>query len=141
MRSSTSRCLIAAVIMRITPRRSYSPERIAAFMSSVMRPFRVDTGAASKFESIGAGRSGSRRAGRSAAALAAHVLAGQPLQVALNRSGLLSLSLLGRLLVEFPASKLGEDAGFFTGTLETAQSCVDILVLANTNAGHSNLKY
>jgi hypothetical protein len=47
---------------------------------------------------------------------------------------------LGRLLVEFPAPKLGEDAGFFTGTLETTQGGVEILVLANTNAGHSNLK-
>jgi hypothetical protein len=46
---------------------------------------------------------------------------------------------LGRLLVEFPAPKLGEDAGFFTGTLETTQGGVEILVLANTNAGHSNL--
>src|SRR5258708_40333922 len=59
--------------------------------------------------------------------------------MALNRSGLLSLTLLGRLLVEFPAPKLGEDPGFFTGTLETTQGGVEILVLANTNAGHSNL--
>src|ERR1700720_115613 len=56
-----------------------------------------------------------------------------------NRSGLLSLTLLGRLLVEFPAPKLGEDACFFTGTLETTQGGVEILVLANTNTGHSNL--
>jgi hypothetical protein len=47
---------------------------------------------------------------------------------------------LGRLLVEFTAPKLGEDARFFTGTLETTQGGVEILVLANTNAGHSNLK-
>jgi hypothetical protein len=46
---------------------------------------------------------------------------------------------LGRLLVEFTATKLGEDAGFFTGTLEATQGGVEILVLANTNAGHSNL--
>src|ERR1700720_3954714 len=56
-----------------------------------------------------------------------------------NRSGLLSLTLLGRLLVEFPGPKLGEDAGFFTSTLETAQGGIEILVLANTNAGHSYL--
>src|SRR5947209_4910385 len=59
--------------------------------------------------------------------------------MAFHRSGFLSLTLLGGLLVEFPAPKLGEDAGFFTGTLETTQGGVEILVLANTNAGHSNL--
>jgi hypothetical protein len=55
-------------------------------------------------------------------------------------SGLLSLTLLRRFLVEFSAPKLGEDARFFTGTLETTQGGVEILVLTNTNAGHSNLK-
>jgi hypothetical protein len=37
------------------------------------------------------------------------------------RSGLFSLTLLGRLLVEFTSPKLGEDARFFTGTLEATQ--------------------
>jgi glutamate formiminotransferase len=55
------------------------------------------------------------------------------------RSGLFSLTLLGRLLVEFTSPKLGEDARFFTGTLEATQGGVKILILANTNAGHSNL--
>jgi len=59
--------------------------------------------------------------------------------MAFDRSGLLSLTLLGRLLVEFTATKLGEDTGFFTGTLEATQGGVEVLVLANTNAGHSNL--
>src|SRR6185437_1448317 len=40
MRSSTSRCLSAARISRITPRRGLSPPFIAAFMSSVMRALR-----------------------------------------------------------------------------------------------------
>jgi hypothetical protein len=61
--------------------------------------------------------------------------------VAFYRSGLFSLTLLGRLLVEFTSPKLGEDARFFTGTLEATQGGVKILILANTNAGHSNLKY
>jgi hypothetical protein len=52
---------------------------------------------------------------------------------------LLSLTLLGRLLVEFTAPKLGEYARFFTGTLESTKGGVEILVLSNTNAGHSNL--
>jgi hypothetical protein len=51
-----------------------------------------------------------------------------------------SLTLLGRLLVEFAPAKLGEDARFFTGTLEASQGGVKILVLADTNARHSNLK-
>src|SRR5664279_1573310 len=58
----------------------------------------------------------------------------------LHRSGLFSLTFLGGLLVEFTSPELGEDAGFFTGTLEAAQGGVKILILANTNAGHSNLK-
>jgi hypothetical protein len=59
--------------------------------------------------------------------------------MALHRGGLLALTFLGRLLVEFTAAKLGEDARFLAGALEAAQSGVEILVLANTNAGHSNL--
>ena len=56
------------------------------------------------------------------------------------RCGLFSLTFLGGLLVEFTSPKLGEDARFFTGTLEATQGGVKILILANTNAGHSNLK-
>jgi hypothetical protein len=56
------------------------------------------------------------------------------------RSGLFSLTLLGWLLVEFTSPKLGEDARLFTGTLETAQGGVKILILANTNAGHSKVR-
>jgi hypothetical protein len=55
-------------------------------------------------------------------------------------SGLFSLTFLGGLLVEFTSPKLGEDARFFTGTFEATQGGVKILILANTNAGHSNLK-
>jgi hypothetical protein len=58
----------------------------------------------------------------------------------LYRSGLFSLTFLGGLLVEFTSPKLGEDARFFTGALEAAQGGVKVLILANTNAGHSNLK-
>jgi hypothetical protein len=56
-----------------------------------------------------------------------------------DRGSLLSLTFLGRLLVEFTAAKLGEDTRFLAGSLEAAQSGIEILVLANTNAGHSNL--
>ena len=56
------------------------------------------------------------------------------------RGRLFSLTFLCRLLVEFTSPKLGEDARFFTGTLEATQGGVKILILANTNAGHSDLK-
>jgi hypothetical protein len=58
-----------------------------------------------------------------------------------HRRSLFSLTFLGGLLVEFTSPKLGEDTGFLTGTLEAAQGGVKILILANTNAGHSNLKW
>ncbi len=56
------------------------------------------------------------------------------------RGGLFSLTFLGRLLVEFTAPQLGENARLFTGTLEATQGGVKIFILTNTNAGHSNLK-
>jgi N6-L-threonylcarbamoyladenine synthase len=59
--------------------------------------------------------------------------------MSLHSSGLLSLTLLRRLLVEFSATELGEHTGFLARALETAQGGIEILVLANTNAGHSNL--
>src|ERR1700742_2907982 len=54
-------------------------------------------------------------------------------------SGLFSLTFLGRLLVEFTAPQLGEDARLFTGTLEATQGGIKIFILTNANAGHSNL--
>jgi hypothetical protein len=60
--------------------------------------------------------------------------------MAFDGRGLFSLSLLGRLLVEFAPPELREHARFFTGTLEATQGGVKIFILANTNAGHSNLK-
>jgi hypothetical protein len=58
----------------------------------------------------------------------------------LYRGSLFPLTFLGGFLVEFTPPKLCEHAGFFTGTLEAAQGGVKVLILANTNAGHSNLK-
>jgi hypothetical protein len=74
------------------------------------------------------------------AARAAHILSRQALQMPFYRRRLFSLTFLGGLLVEFTSPKLGEDTCFLTGTLEAAQGGVKILILANTNAGHSNLK-
>ena len=58
----------------------------------------------------------------------------------LYRGSLFSLTFLGGLLVEFTPPKLSENAGFSAGALEAAQGGIKILILANTNAGHSNLK-
>src|SRR5580658_1492813 len=138
IRSSTSRCLMAAVIMRMTPSRSFSPERIAAFMSSVIRSLR-DIQRPGQPLVRGSSRRRRRRALRRAAR-AAHILPGQALEMPFHRGSLFSLTLLGGLLVEFTSPELGEDARFFTGTLEATQGGVKILILANSNAGHSNLK-
>ncbi|MEA3141158.1 MAG: hypothetical protein QOK23_3327 [Gammaproteobacteria bacterium] len=59
----------------------------------------------------------------------------------LYRSGFFSLTFLCRLLVEFTAPQLGEDARLFTGTLEATQGGIKIFILTNTNAGHSDLKF
>src|SRR5688572_1472103 len=115
MRSSTSRCWMPAWSMRMQERRSFSPARIAAFMSSVMRALRLIPGSA-----------------RGAAATVAR----GALEVPLDGGGLLAFPLLRRLLVEFPAAEFGQHAGFFAGTLDTTDGSVEILVLADTDARH-----
>jgi hypothetical protein len=96
--------LMPAWSMRMQESRSFSPDRIAAFMSSVMRAFRLIPGSAR----------------RAAAAVARGAL-----EVPLDGGSLLAFPLLGRLFVEFPAAQLGEDAGLFAGALETTQGGVD----------------
>jgi N6-L-threonylcarbamoyladenine synthase len=61
--------------------------------------------------------------------------------VPFHSGGLFSLTFLGRLLVEFTAPQLGEDARLFTGTLEATQGGIKIFILTNANAGHSNLNW
>ena len=107
-------------------------------MSSVIRSFKDTEKRVCGGQYGRAGAAGGALAG--APPRAAHVLARQTLQMTFYRGGLLSLTLLSRLLVEFAAAKLGEDARLFAGALETTQGGIEILVLANTNAGHSNLK-
>ncbi len=53
-----------------------------------------------------------------------------------NGSGFLALSFLSRLFVELTTAKLGQHARFFTGTLETAQGGVEILVFFYANTRH-----
>src|SRR5688572_15676037 len=108
MRSSTSRCLMAAVIMRMVPRRSLSLARIAAFISSVMRSLSdidvgQETGSVGRRGLVGTGRTG-------AAAAAAADVAGDALHVALHCGRFLAFPFLRRLLVEFAPPQLGQDS-------------------------------
>jgi hypothetical protein len=63
---------------------------------------------------------------------------GDALHVALDGGGFLSFPLLRGLFVEFASAQLSENAGFLASTLETAQGGIEILILANTDAGHRN---
>jgi len=60
--------------------------------------------------------------------------------VPLDGGRLLPFPLLGRLLVEFAAAQLREHTGLLAGALEATQRGVEILVLADTDAGHSDLE-
>src|SRR5262245_64360277 len=122
MRSSTSRCLIAACTRRSVASRSFAPARIAVFTSSVIRSL----SAMARREFPLAGR--------------AHAVARDALHVPLDGRGLLARAFLGRLLVELAPPQLGQDAGLLTGALETPQGGIEVLVLADTNARHRNLK-
>src|SRR6187549_3031368 len=127
MRSSTSRCLMAACKRRMTARRSFSPDRIAVFMSSVMRS--LSDKRAALLEEKGSARARPRAVFARAVAL----------EVTLHGGSLLALTLLRRLLIEFAASQLGEHARFFARALETAQGGIEIFVFSYANARHRNL--
>src|SRR5262245_17683165 len=113
---------MAAVIMRMVPRRSLSLARIAAFMSSVMRSLSdIDVDR----DGFVAGLVG---AGRTGTAAAAADVAGDALHVALHCRGLLAFPFLRGLLVEFAPPQLGQDSGLFAGALEAPQGGIEILV-------------
>src|SRR5215470_14193519 len=114
MRSSTSRCLMPARIMRMVPRRSFSPARMAAFMSSWIRSLSVTASAR-------VARGSARRP---------HPVARDALHVALDGRSLLAFPFLGGLLVEFAPPELREDAGLLAGTLEAPQGGIEVLVFA-----------
>src|SRR5688500_3324004 len=121
MRSSTSRCLMAACRRRMTARRSFSPDRIAVFMSSLMRSLSVIWGVSAR-----------TRTGRVFARAVA-------LEVTLHRGGLLALTFLGRLLIEFATPELRQHARFFARALETAQGGIEIFIFTHSHARHRNL--
>src|SRR5690606_20563973 len=162
IRSSTSRCLIAALTRRIPPRRCLSPDFIAVFMSSVRRCLRVmgaparssgnrgkcckdkkpATLARAGFVEVLLRRAGAPAEGSAPAsvqALALGDVARGAARLALDGGGGLALALLGRLLVVLALAGLGEDAGLLAGALEAAQGKLERLVFANFDAGHRNL--
>src|ERR1700691_587706 len=136
MRSSTSRCLTAAMIRRMVPRRSLSPDRIAAFMSSWMRSLRL-IGYTLARATGGSGWQAAPLALRSRAG-GAREIARYALHMPLDGGGLLAFSFLRGLLVEFAPSQLGEHACLLTRPFETPQGGVEILVLAYSNTRHRN---
>src|SRR5262249_58698578 len=71
---------------------------------------------------------------------ATHAVAGDALHVPLDGGRLLALALLRGLLVELAPAQLREDARLLAGTLEAPQGGIEILVFADANARHQNLK-
>src|SRR5258705_3748131 len=69
-------------------------------------------------------------------ACGADEVARDALDVALHCGGLLALTLLRGLLVEFAAAQLGEYTRLLTGTLEAAQGGIKVLVFPDSNARH-----
>src|SRR5690554_1590868 len=119
LRSSTSRCLMAAVIRRKVATRGLSPARMASLIESVIRPL-----------------SSLMRAANSVEARAASLFAGEALHVALDRGSGFALTHLCRLFVELATANLGQNAGFFTGTLEATKGDLEGFVLPDLNDGH-----
>ena len=58
--------------------------------------------------------------------------------MALDGSRLLALTFLGRLLVKLTTTELGQDACFFTGTLEPTQGGIEILILCYADTRQTN---
>src|SRR5690606_25120643 len=165
MRSSTSFCLIAALISRIAARVSLSPPFMAAFMSSVRRCLRLIAhlprslnqsrtaargGAAANAKSrprdgvpasvpctpCARARAHGVSSAGSVQALALGDVARHATQLALHRGSSLALALLGRLLVVLALAGFGQDTGLLAGALEATQRKLEGLVLADFDAGH-----
>src|SRR5690554_6492917 len=154
VRSSTSRCLMAALTRRMVARRSLSPLFIAAFMSSVRRCLRLmagfrkagKRGGARDYVNFRHTKSRRRRArpasrtarGDSVEALALGHIARDAAQVTLHRCGGLALAFLGRLLIELALAGFGQDTDLFAGALVATQGKLKWLVFADFDAGHGS---
>src|SRR5664279_4084389 len=143
LRSSTSRCLMAARSSRTVDRRGASFARIAFFMSSVMRALSVM--AIRMWRLAAPKRRGANRfappfgyfpTARRSEQLGRQLLAADALVMALDGRGLLALALGGRLFVELAGAQFGQQARLLDGALETAKRCLEGLVVADTYARH-----
>src|SRR5688572_4012839 len=137
MRSSTSRCLTAASMRRSAARRSGSRAFIAVLMSSFNCSRRAMGISKKKRGERGVGAARREEfGGSSLVELRGKHLRAHALVAALHRGGMLALALGGRLFVELPGAKLGEEAGLLDRALEAAQCDVERLVFLDSNQGH-----
>src|SRR5664279_5081969 len=143
IRSSTSRCLSAASRPRMVRRRGASLARMASFMSSVIRSFRLMVG--SRAAPAWAGSETTKPAWRGLRAvtrqrpseeLLRQLHAAHPLEVALDGCGLLALALGRWLLVELARAQIGQEAELLDGALEAAEGNVERLVFLDANSSH-----
>src|SRR5512147_1067600 len=109
MRSSTSFCFIAAIRPRMVSSRAASLARMAAFMSSVMRSFRLIVVSRSDKARRAAGFGD---AAGSSVELLGQLHAANALEMALDGRGLLALALGGGLLVELAGAQVGQQPEF-----------------------------
>src|SRR5690554_2343254 len=103
--------------MRMVPRRTLSFARMAAFICSVSALFRSDI---HRLRTAGS----DAQQLKSVQTYAACRFALQFFGVALNSSGGLAFANSGGFFVALATTDFSQDAGFFTGTLETTQGNV-----------------
>src|SRR5512146_690103 len=137
MRSSTSRCFIAASSRRIAPRRAVSLARIADFMSSLIFSLRLMAKKTNAATSKDCGVMHSKELVQ----LRRQSLAAQALVVALHGSGQLALTLCGGLFVKLAGAQLGQQTGLFHRTLEAAHRHFERLILFNTYSCHGQTTF
>src|SRR5690242_21949323 len=118
MRSSTSRCLMAARRRRMVDSRAASFARMAAFMSSLICCLRAIF---------------------CLVQLLRQHLAAQAIVVALHRGGELALALGGRLLVVRAGAQFGEKTGLLHRALEAAHRHFEGLVFLDSYRRHPGL--
>ena len=61
---------------------------------------------------------------------------GRFFHLALNSSSFLALTFLGGLLVKLATAQFGKNSGFFAGTFESTQRCIEILIFFNADTRH-----
>lgn len=69
-------------------------------------------------------------------ALATRNFSRDAFQVTFYGSRFLAFAFLGRFFVKFAAAQFGQNSGFFTGTLESTQRCIKILIFFYADTRH-----